>query len=176
LAHDLLRRYLEEEVQRAETIQRTRVECEVSVSIGPNVTLAGRIDRLDELNDGRIRIIDYKTGQLDSRPAYLAGLQIPAYAWLATKSWRKELESVEVISLKALKELARGTEINRQVLPWNDGSKYALTPERLDEVREETARIVQGVRAGQFEPRPDEQRCSWCSYRLLCDQAWGARD
>jgi CRISPR/Cas system-associated exonuclease Cas4 (RecB family) len=33
-----------------------------------NIQLGGRIDRLDQMNDGRIRVVDYKTGSLRLKP------------------------------------------------------------------------------------------------------------
>ena len=39
----------------------------------PHITVGGRIDRLDQLSDGRIRVVDYKTGSRDLKP--LAGVE-----------------------------------------------------------------------------------------------------
>lgn len=50
-----------------------------------NFTLSGQPDRIDRLTDGRIRVIDYKTGQAPSRPqvdAFLAP-QLPLLALMA---------------------------------------------------------------------------------------------
>ena len=171
-----LAQYLREEGPRSLAIRKVEVEKPFALRLAPDVTLAGKIDRLDELTDGRFRVVDYKTGRLDSRPEYLAGMQMPIYAWAVREALGRELEAVEVIGLKELSQTAKGARVHRQVLPWDDDTRYALTPARLDQLKAEILAIVEGIRAGQFDPAPDERRCAWCPYRLLCDQAWGTSE
>jgi ATP-dependent helicase/DNAse subunit B len=172
----ILTQYLTKEADRSASIRRMEVEKEFSLALGPDLTLCGKIDRLDWLDNGRVRIVDYKTGELKSRPDYLEGFQMPTYAWAVMEALNREPESVEVIGLKKLKQTAKGVCIDCQELPWDDDSKYALTPARLEELKTQITAIVQGIRAGNFAAAPDEQRCGWCAYRLLCDQAWGSTE
>lgn len=61
------------------TVASAEKNCEIRLS--PGIKLYGRIDRVDEY-DGMIRIIDYKTGTIDSSPEkYYMGekLQLPLY-------------------------------------------------------------------------------------------------
>jgi DNA helicase-2/ATP-dependent DNA helicase PcrA len=170
---DILSRYLEEEAERAAGIARVEVERDFRIPLGDDVTLEGRMDRVDELTDGRVRVVDYKTGELKSKPQLLADFQIPSYALAVTEALGRELESIEVIGLRNLKELKKGRVVERQVLRWGDGCSHALTPERLEQLKAQIREAVAGIRSGQFDPRPTEKVCGWCSYNLLCDHAWG---
>ena len=169
----LLRLYLAEEAARGTSVEH--VEKEFTVSLAADVTLTGKIDRIDRLPDGKIRVVDYKTGKLKARPDYLEEFQMPIYAWAVQEHLGEKLESVEVIGLKEIKELKEGPTLERAVLPWEDGSKHALTAERLESVKKRVAEIITGIREGRFDPIPEERRCGWCRYNLLCASAWGVR-
>ena len=168
---NILRLYLAEEAARGTSVEH--VEKEFTVSLAEDVTLTGKIDRIDRLPDGKIRVVDYKSGKLKSRPDYLDDFQMPIYAWAVQEHIGEKLDSVEVIGLKEIKELKDGPTLERAVLPWEDGSKYALTAERIEEVKKRVADIIAGIREGHFEPVPEERRCGWCRYNLLCSNAWG---
>lgn len=168
---NILRLYLAEEAARGTNVEH--VEKEFTVSLSQDVTLTGKIDRIDRLPDGKIRVVDYKTGKLKARPDYLDDFQMPIYAWAVQEHLGEKLDSVEVIGLKEVKELKEGPTLERAVLPWEDGSKYALTAERLEGVKKRVAEIIIGIREGKFDPIPEERRCGWCRYNLLCADAWG---
>lgn len=77
-----LTRWLELEARRARFAVEDR-ESEVTMTF-EGLELDGKIDRLDRLPDGRVMLIDYKTGRA-SRSAWLPGArivdpQLPAYA------------------------------------------------------------------------------------------------
>lgn len=60
------------------------VPCEVKLSGG--VRVYGRIDRVDE-SDGLVRVVDYKTGNIDGTPAkYYAGLKLQLQLYLLSAS------------------------------------------------------------------------------------------
>lgn len=167
----ILKLYLQEEHARGVTVEA--VEKEFNVNLGDDVTLTGKIDRIDRLPDGRIRVVDYKTGKLKSRNEYLDSFQMPLYAWAVLEHMGEKLEAVEVIGLKEVKELKYGPTLAKQVLPWEDGTTYAITAERLEAVKARIAEIVEGIREGKFDPAPEEKRCGWCRYSLICGSAWG---
>jgi DNA helicase-2/ATP-dependent DNA helicase PcrA len=169
----LLRVYLTEESARGAHVEMT--EKEFTVALAEYVTLTGKIDRIDRLPDGRVRVIDYKSGRMKSRPEYLDDFQMPIYAWAVQDELGEKLESVEVIGLRELKETKNGPALDRAVLPWEDGSKYAITQERLAGVQERVRTIIDGIRAGRFDPTPEERRCGWCRYNLLCGSAYGVK-
>jgi len=71
---DALRRFAQREDLRAQPFQ---VEAYVQVPIAPEVTLFGRMDRIDEEPDGTLHIIDYKTG---AHPGDVDASQLHLYA------------------------------------------------------------------------------------------------
>lgn len=150
------------------------LEKELRVLLEPEVTIHTRIDRLDTLSNGRVRIIDYKSGKLETGPEYLRGFQMPTYAWAVMKALGKELEQVEVIGLRELKETTKKPKIDRQILLWKDSEGKGLTPERLEELEAQMKDIAASIRAGRFDPQPSEKNCGRCPYRLLCERAHGA--
>lgn len=169
----LLRVYLAEESARGTRVEMT--EKEFTVALAEDVTLTGKIDRIDRLPDGRVRVVDYKTGRMKTRPDYLDDFQMPIYAWAVQEELGEKLESIEVIGLKELKDTKNGPALDRAVLPWEDGSRYAMTQERLAGVQKRVGEIIVGIRTGAFDPVPEERRCGWCRYNLLCGSAYGVK-
>jgi DNA helicase II / ATP-dependent DNA helicase PcrA len=174
---EILAQFLREEAACAADIERVEVDKPFEVRFADDVILHGQWDRMDELTDGRVRIIDYRAGAVGSRPEYLRGYRVPLYAWAAGQVTGRPLAAVEVVGLRELVETkTKGAHLERQTLPWEDGSKYALTEKRLEELQTEIASVVRVIRTGNFEPKPDAERCGQCGYRLLCDAAWGTND
>jgi DNA helicase-2/ATP-dependent DNA helicase PcrA len=113
--------------------------------------LRGRVDRVDRLPSGGYELIDYKTGQLKTEADHTDDLQLALYRLGARTAWEIEVEA--------------GTY-------W-----YVLDDQRVEvpaaaDDRERVERTVlevgEGIRAQDFEPRPDYAVCSWCDFRLIC--------
>jgi len=114
-------------------------------------TLNGVIDRIDRTSESW-RIIDYKTGRpLARRPR---DLQVALYALGAAAALKLDPVELEIVYL-ASGESVR-VEPNRQL---------------LSEAARQGSEVADGVRAGQFEARPDRRRCRLCPYRLVCASA-----
>ena len=60
------------------------LEASFKIRITPTLTLGGRIDRVDELPDGKLEIIDYKTGQAPKTRDPGRDPQLTVYALAAT--------------------------------------------------------------------------------------------
>lgn len=69
------------------------------------VTLTGKADRIDEMKDGTLRIIDYKTGSTPTRAQVEAGLtpQLPLEAAMAARGAFAELGSAKTSALLYLR-------------------------------------------------------------------------
>lgn len=171
----VLAAYLREEAARPGAV--VDVERKFALDLGDGVVVNGVIDRVDELPDGRLRVVDYKTGRLKSGREYLEeDFQMPVYALAVLETFGKPLAEVEVVGLKELKQLQKGPAVNRVTLAWEDGSKNALTKERLDGVRRRIRGTVEAVRAGRFDATPSESACGRCDFAILCDRAWGVEE
>ena len=114
-------------------------------------TLNGVIDRIDRKSESW-RIIDYKTGRPLARRA--RDLQMALYALGAEAALKLDPVELEIVYLGSGESVR--VEPNRQL---------------LSEAARQGSEVADGVRAGQFEARPDRRRCRLCPYRLVCASA-----
>lgn len=119
-----------------------RVKLEVA-----GVQISGRIDRVDEDEDG-LTIVDYKTGRPKSQEYADKSLQLSVYALAMAKQGPIR----EVV----FQNLEDGTTVGT-----------SRTPSQLTKAETKIAEVAQKIRAGEFEPNPGFQ-CSWCAYRMIC--------
>ncbi len=124
------------------------------------IALRGVADRIDLLQDGTMRLIDYK---LSSAPNKSRALQLPIYGLCAEQRLRTYRGGPWRLG-EAAYIAFRGA---RRVTP-------LFTPRSgRDEVMAAAqARLVaavDGIRAGAFPPTPtDVFICGWCSYAAVC--------
>jgi RecB family exonuclease len=114
-------------------------------------TLRGVIDRIDRTESGW-RIIDFKSGRPVARRK--RDLQLALYALGATSALRLEPVQAQVVYL------ASGEKVN-----------VAKLEGLVSSARQESQAVVEGIKAGHFEARPERRRCRLCPYRLACADA-----
>jgi len=123
-------------------------------------SIRGFVDRVDRAPDGRIRIVDYKTGKAPSpRFADKAMFQMRSYAlaW-----WRIHGEVPTLLQLLYLG--------NREILRYSPSEEDLLrTQERIESVR---ADITASARALDFTPTPS-RLCDWCDHQSRCPAKGG---
>jgi DNA helicase-2/ATP-dependent DNA helicase PcrA len=111
--------------------------------------IRGRIDRIDQLEDGVVRVIDYKTGAPKDRKFAEESLQLSIYA-MAVAQMNLSPRELVLVNVQD-----------------NTMAVAGRTPKQLDTAREKIEDAAEGIRRGQFDPRPG-QHCRWCDYRNLC--------
>ena len=128
---------------------------------GPRtVALRGKADRLDLLEDGTFRLIDYKLGWPPQRGR---ALQLPIYSLCAEQrlvgykgqDWR--LSEAAYLAFKGPK----------RVVPLfaNAGDRAKV----LAEAQQRLADTVDAIERGAFPPTPDDVwRCETCSFASVC--------
>ena len=126
-----------------------------------NISFHGRIDRIDRGDDGRFRVIDYKTGRLSGRDDDMAGgtaLQLPVYILAASAILGLPLEKGTALYRKV--SLAGGkASVSFDGAKWGElGGSFAAI---LDV-------IVRGIGGGLFFMYPDPSRCEYCDARGAC--------
>ncbi len=120
-----------------------------NIKIGAT-TLVGRIDRMDRAGDGRVVIVDYKTGKPKSQEDADESLQLSLYALAASEKWGYIPERLEFHNL--------------------DGNTLISTVRsaiQLEEARIEVEKIAVKIAEGKFDPKIG-YHCNSCAYRGIC--------
>ena len=125
---------------------------------GGEIRVAGAIDRIDELHDGRLVIVDYKTGLWfghDRDSGVYAGgrrLQHAVYAAAARALLGRDVARVEYHFASVRGENRRARY---------DAAEFA---DGLAVIQ----RLLDIAARGHFHPTPDPGDCRLCDYRVVC--------
>ncbi len=131
-------------------IQVLETERRFKIEIG-GARVGGRLDRLDCLGDGKVAVVDYKTGKEKTQEDADESVQLSIYA-LAAKEMGYTPSSLVFINLR------NGTAIESR-----------RTPEQLREAESCVSSIAARIAAGEFEPKTGAG-CAWCSYHSICPE------
>ena len=115
-----------------------------------NSTVAGRIDRIDDLGDGRVAIVDYKTGKPRAQADADESLQLSIYAIAAREKWGYQADRLVFYNLE--ENSAVTTERNRS---------------ELEAAKAKVQEVADRIESGQFDAKPG-YHCRLCPYRNLC--------
>ncbi len=127
---------------------------------GPPIRVHGAIDRIDRRGDGRIEIVDYKTGRAKTPAQVDHDDQLTLYALaVADGAVSDEVtgETIPAPDLLTLFFVEHGLWVTT-----------TRTPVQLDAMRAWIAATVARMRAGDFAATPSDQACSRCDYAALC--------
>ena len=161
---------LRQELLRAESAEFTIAGLEQSqdCELG-GYPLRVRMDRIDRLDDGRVLVIDYKSGTarpfsaLDERPRQP---QLLAYALLATGS----VAGVAAVHLGADEIRWRGAAAEASLLPGlgRTGAPLPPWPQLLGRWRSVVERLVREYAAGECAVDPLPDACQYCQLPAFC--------
>jgi RecB family exonuclease len=131
---------------------------------GRVVRVQGRIDRIDWSDDGRFRVIDYKTGKKNARPSdrfkHGTMLQLPIYLRAAARM----LDRPEADGEAQYFYVSSKGNFGRHRM---SGDELMAAQAEFDQV---LTTIADGVDTGFFAPNPDIQgHCRYCDYKDVCD-------
>src|SRR5690606_31775733 len=127
--------------------------------VGGTLRLRGRIDRVDTMPDGTVRVVDYKTGSAyshahDPKAAPFAGgrhLQPAMYAAVATATLGASLDAFEY----------------RFPTVKGEGKIVRYEAAELSEAHTIVDRILDQARSGAFVPTDDTSDCRFCDYQPI---------
>jgi RecB family exonuclease len=122
------------------------------------IHLKGKADRVDLLEDGTFRLIDYKLGWPPNRGR---ALQLPIYSLcaeqrLAGRGTNWTLAEAAYLAFKGPK---------RVVPLFSPGDRHRV----LVESQQRLVDTIDAIERGEFPPRPhDVYRCDTCTYAAVC--------
>ena len=163
LGEAVLRMEAERPIAVVERLLEKRLDGDFTIATadGPRtIALRGKADRIDLLEDGTFRLIDYKLGWPPQRGR---ALQLPIYSLCAEQrlvghhdtSWR--LGEAAYLAFKGPK----------RVVPL-----FATAADRakvLAEAQQRLADTVAAIERGEFPPTPDDVwRCETCGFASVC--------
>lgn len=127
------------------------------IPILQSLFLGGKIDRVDQLPDGTIEIIDYKTGTAPKKRDVHSDLQLSVYTLAASDPslYGKKPEDIRV---------------SLYFFEGQQKVSATRTREQADEVKEEVKKTAESIEKSTFEPTPG-RHCDFCEFRMICD-AW----
>ena len=127
----------------------------VETTLGSGLRLRGYIDRLDEAPDGRIRVVDYKSGAAP-REAFEAKalFQMKFYALILWKTTGSIPAQLKLIYLA-----------NRDELVYAPDERELRALER--QLAALWAAIEKSIAAKEFRPHPS-RLCDWCDHKSRC--------
>ena len=122
------------------------------------LVIEGRIDVIENLEGGGIRILDFKTTEIDDQKKADArardNTQLSVYA-LAMKEINGELP--KEVGLFFLMNGVIGT--------------FVPTESVIEKTKEKIIKAAKGIRAQEFSANPSDINCKYCTFRRYCDDS-----
>ncbi len=153
------KKYIKEYFERYFSLKNLPLALEVPFKFPIKLPLlfGGKIDRVDRLPDGRIEIIDYKTGEkIPSQKEVDQNLQLTLYA----------LAAVEVKDQLFWK---KPEEVVLSLYYFEEQKKISTTrnAEQLQKAKEEVLKVAKEIEVSDFSCSGTE-KCRNCEYKLYC--------
>jgi DNA helicase II / ATP-dependent DNA helicase PcrA len=126
-----------------------QTEASFESKVGESILL-GRIDRVDDLGDGRVTVVDYKTGKPKTQEDADESLQLSIYALAAQEKWGYRVDRLAFYNL--------------------DGNHAVFTSRnsaQLEEAKAVVRDVADRIAEGCFEPNKGFH-CRFCGYRDVC--------
>lgn len=145
--------YFDKEFDKKTTIGA--LEQPFTVTLG-TLKVGGKIDRVDVLPDGKIEIIDYKTGRMPSKREIDVNLQLSIYALAGS--------TVPVTPFAKKPE-----DITLSLYFFDSQTKISTTrtPDQLEKERQVILDIARQIETSDFRCSGN-QLCRDCEYKLFC--------
>jgi putative RecB family exonuclease len=131
--------------------------------------LRGKLDRVDRLEDGGVRILDFKTGarpeaSVDAKNIYKGtNLQLVLYAMLERAVTDLAPSALEARSIRPVGGIVDPPDWRHEL---SDADAY-LVGEHAAGLEETMAVLVRLIRRGLLTPKPD-RHCAWCKFKPAC--------
>ena len=127
------------------------------LKISPQLKLGGRFDRVDQLKDGSLEIIDYKTGKVPTQKDVDKDQQMTFYCLAASSQGIYQKNPEDILLSFYFFETQEKISTKR-------------TFQDLIKAKKEIIAKAKEIEKSDFLPKPSTL-CDFCDYKLLCP-AW----
>ncbi|MBN1872284.1 MAG: ATP-dependent helicase [Candidatus Omnitrophica bacterium] len=132
-------------INKADLIRPLYLEKKFTIELGGR-PFKGYIDRIDELEDGKVEIIDYKTGKSEKEST----IQLDLYA----------IAAAEKLGLDVGK-------LSFYYISTNKKRTFARSFEDLEKTKSKVSDVISKIESGEFQPKLSYM-CKFCDYQILC--------
>ena len=139
-----------------------------------NFKIVGKIDRIDTL-DNQLRIIDYKTGKVDSHevvfsdlddlfynPNKSKALQLLIYTFLYIRNYPSNLKMKIIAGIYSFKNLQNGLLYVKQKKSSGKATPHFINEVFLNDFETKLKELIQRIKSSNFLPHPHTKKCYWC--------------
>jgi len=151
----ILERYVEEAQSKPVGAKTLFVERQFRHDFGDFV-LIGRIDRVDEYEDGSLEVVDYKSGR-DSVSAddVATDIAMCCYQLLLRKKYPDRPVSARIIALRT-----------------GESATHSLTQSELEEFERDIVNLAREILSENFDERRPVRKpiCDHCDFLIACQQ------
>ena len=184
LAFEIATRYVENvltadrESKEKHTLRALEKELNYTLTLDENSALLfGKADRIDELEEGSVRIIDYKTGSVDASKLKVKGIEALFYDPKQAKSFQLMMYAYMYYHSISSSELIRSgiVSIRDKKAPFNPlivNDSDIITSEILAEFEAYLRLLLSEIydKETSFDQTQDTQRCQYCDYKTICNR------
>lgn len=124
-----------------------------------SVTIRGIADRIDELTDGTLRLVDYKLTRAPGDQA----VQLKVYGFVAQQRFAKDGRAPQV---SIAEYISFGDDSHAAT---SIAEKNSTVAQAVEIGAQAFAQHVTRIEAGEFPPEPaDAGLCEWCAFKFMC--------
>lgn len=127
------------------------------IRLTPILKIGGKIDRVDLRPDGKLEIIDYKTGKRPTEKEIKENLQMTVYSLAATDPGIYDRKPEDVA-------------LSFYFFDTHEKVSTERTAGQLVQAKEKLLKISHQIETSTFEPKTGSW-CHFCDFRLICE-AW----
>jgi DNA helicase-2/ATP-dependent DNA helicase PcrA len=121
-----------------------------------NIIIKGQIDRIDKNHEGKLIVIDYKTGKVKDK----------------IRAEDKKQLLIYQIAMETSQELRNLGEIKELMYYFLDNSSrqsFKGNSEEIQETKNDMIMTIQKIKSKIFQPAPAKEICKYCDFKDICD-------
>jgi RecB family exonuclease len=147
-------------------------ELDLTVDFNDDIVLTGKIDIKIDKDDGKVRVVDYKTKK--SMTFYDPTDQLAMYMLMLNLKYGIPLEDIdcEIVYLSLDPEDKKGNQILNEGYE-NIAKVYNVSVEDVEILKREIMvllkRINKNKKTGEWLPQPSWFNCTYCPYKKICE-------